>query len=78
MSALLHPSTAILIAVESAFVTRARNLSKSCVKNILRYASAKMGKRVIVEYFLEYAAYYHFDFELSIVSFCSLQIIFLY
>lgn len=42
MSALSSPSTAALIALESAFVTPARNLTKSRGKNIHRYVSAKM------------------------------------
>ncbi|MCU8110947.1 hypothetical protein M2H39_17185 [Vibrio vulnificus] len=67
MSALPYPSTATLIALESAFVTPARNLTKSRGKNIHRYVSAKMGKRVTVASFLECAACYHFDFEPSIV-----------
>lgn len=70
MSALPSPSTATSIALESAFDTPARNLTKSRGKNIHRYVSAKMGKRVTVESFLECAACYHFDFEPSIVRFC--------
>ncbi|HHY0446419.1 Tn7 transposase TnsA N-terminal domain-containing protein [Vibrio parahaemolyticus] len=71
MSALPSSSSATFIALECAFDTPARNLTKSRGKNILRYVSAKMGKRVTVESFLEFAACYHFDFEPSIVRFCS-------
>ncbi|MGF1711463.1 TnsA endonuclease N-terminal domain-containing protein [Vibrio kagoshimensis] len=78
MSALPSLSTATLIALESAFDTPARNLTKSRGKNIHRYVSAKMGKRVTVESFLECAACYHFDFEASIVRFCSQPIRFSY
>ncbi|ROV59084.1 endonuclease [Vibrio ponticus] len=78
MSALSSPSTATLKALESAFDTPARNLTKSRGKNIHRYVSAKMGKRVTVESFLECAACYHFDFEPSIVRFCSQPIRFSY
>ncbi len=78
MSALPSPSTATLIALESAFNTPARNLTKSRGKNIHRYVSVKMGKRVTVESFLECAACYHFDFEPSIVRFCSQPIRFSY
>jgi len=78
MSALSSPSTATLIALESAFATPARNLTKSRGKNIHRYVSVKMGKRVTVESFLECAACYHFDFEPSIVRFCSQPIRFSY
>ncbi|EJI1278654.1 TnsA endonuclease N-terminal domain-containing protein [Vibrio vulnificus] len=78
MSTLPSPSTATLIALESAFDTPARNLTKSRGKNIHRYVSAKMGKRVTVESFLECAACYHFDFEPSIVRFCSQPIRFSY
>lgn len=46
MSALPYPSTATLIALENAFVTPARNLTKSRGKNIHRYVSAKMGKEL--------------------------------
>lgn len=51
MSTLPSPSTATLLALESAFDTPARNLTKSRGKNIHRYVSAKMGKRVTVESF---------------------------
>ncbi|MEZ8303613.1 TnsA endonuclease N-terminal domain-containing protein [Vibrio splendidus] len=78
MSALPSLSTATLIALESAFDTPARSLTKSRGKNIHRYVSAKMGKRVTVESFLECAACYHFDFEPSIVRFCSQPIRFSY
>ncbi|MEZ8104342.1 Tn7 transposase TnsA N-terminal domain-containing protein [Vibrio cortegadensis] len=78
MSALPSLSTATLIALENAFDTPARNLTKSRGKNIHRYVSAKMGKRVTVESFLECAACYHFDFEPSIVRFCSQPIRFSY
>lgn len=78
MSDLPSPSTATLIALENAFSTPARNLTKSRGKNIHRYVSAKMGKRVTVESFLECAACYHFDFESSIVRFCSQPIRFSY
>lgn len=78
MSALPFPSTATLIALESAFNTPARNLTKSRGKNIHRYVSAKMGKRVTVESYLECATCYHFDFEPSIVRFCSQPIRFSY
>ncbi|MGO2508568.1 MAG: Tn7 transposase TnsA N-terminal domain-containing protein [Vibrio hibernica] len=78
MSDLPSPPTAILIALENAFSTPARNLTKSRGKNIHRYVSAKMGKRVTVESFLECAACYHFDFESSIVRFCSQPIRFSY
>ncbi|MGO1190478.1 TnsA endonuclease N-terminal domain-containing protein [Vibrio casei] len=78
MSDLLSPSTAILVALENAFSTPARNLTKSRGKNIHRYVSAKMGKRVTVESFLECAACYHFDFESSIFRFCSQPIRFSY
>ncbi|MFW1135879.1 Tn7 transposase TnsA N-terminal domain-containing protein [Vibrio parahaemolyticus] len=78
MSALPPLSTNILIALESAFDAPARNLTKSRGKNIHRYVSAKMGKRVTVESFLECAACYHFDFEPSIVRFCSQPIRFSY
>ncbi|MFA0256010.1 Tn7 transposase TnsA N-terminal domain-containing protein [Vibrio breoganii] len=78
MSALPLLSAETLIALESAFDTPARNLTKSRGKNIHRYVSAKMGKRVTVESFLECAACYHFDFEPSIVRFCSQPIRFSY
>ncbi len=78
MSALAYPSTATLLELETAFDTPARNLTKSRGKNIHRYVSAKMGKRVTVESFLECAACYHFDFEPSIVRFCSQPIRFSY
>ncbi|AYO17546.1 endonuclease [Vibrio owensii] len=78
MSALPSLSTATLLELETAFDTPARNLTKSRGKNIHRYVSAKMGKRVTVESFLECAACYHFDFEPSIVRFCSQPIRFSY
>ncbi|MPW29669.1 endonuclease [Agarivorans sp. B2Z047] len=78
MSALPLLCTDTLIALERAFNTPARNLKKSRGKNIHRYVSAKMGKRVTVESFLECAACYHFDFEPSIVRFCSQPIRFSY
>lgn len=78
MSSLLSPSTSTLIELESAFDTPARNLTKSRGKNIHRYVSVKMGKRFTVESFLECAACYHFDFEPSIVRFCSQPIRFSY
>ena len=78
MSSLPSVSTVTLIALESAFDTPARNLTKSRGKNIHRYVSAKMGKRVTVESFLECAACYHFDFESSIIRFCSQPIRFSY
>ncbi|MGR5302930.1 MULTISPECIES: TnsA endonuclease N-terminal domain-containing protein [Vibrio] len=78
MSALPFPSTTTLLELETAFETPARNLTKSRGKNIHRYVSAKMGKRVTVESFLECAACYHFDFEPSIVRFCSQPIRFSY
>ncbi|MCL9773947.1 Tn7 transposase TnsA N-terminal domain-containing protein [Vibrio methylphosphonaticus] len=71
-------STVTLIALESAFDNLARNLTKSRGKNIHRYVSAKMGKRATVETFLECAACYHFDFESSIIRFCSQPIRFSY
>ncbi|EJO9871308.1 Tn7 transposase TnsA N-terminal domain-containing protein [Vibrio vulnificus] len=65
-----HPeSTAI--SLNNAFNNPARNLTKSRGKNIHRYASAKMGKRVTVESALECDACYHFDFEKDIIRFCS-------
>lgn len=78
MSALPSPSISTLIALENAFVTPARNLTKSRGKNIHSYVSAKMRKRVTVESFLECAACYHFDFEPSIIRFCSQPIRFSY
>ncbi|RQW65143.1 TnsA endonuclease N-terminal domain-containing protein [Vibrio viridaestus] len=71
MSSIPSPSTATLIALESAFATPARNLTKSRGKNIHRFASAKMGKRITVESALECDACYHFDFEKDIIRFCS-------
>ncbi len=47
MSALPSPSTATLIALESAFDTPARNLTKSRGKNIHRYVSARECHRAI-------------------------------
>ncbi|MGR5151015.1 Tn7 transposase TnsA N-terminal domain-containing protein [Photobacterium swingsii] len=78
MSTLPFLSTHTLSALENAFDTPARNLTKSRGKNIHRYVSAKMGKRVTVESFLECAACYHFDFEPSIIRFCSQPIRFSY
>ncbi len=78
MSDLPSPSTVTLIALESAFATPARNLTKSRGKNIHGYVSANMGERVTVESFLECAACYHFDFERSIIRFCSRPIRFSY
>ncbi|MDF2155307.1 hypothetical protein [Vibrio sp. CAU 1672] len=49
MSSLPTLSNATLIALERAFQTPARNLTKSRGKNIHRFASSKMGKRVTVE-----------------------------
>lgn len=46
LPSLPSPSTATLIALESAFDTPARNLTKSRGKNIHRYVSAKMGKEL--------------------------------
>jgi hypothetical protein len=77
MSDLPSLSNATLIALDSAFDSPARNLTKSRGKNIHRYASAKMGKRVTVESFLECAACHHFDFEPSIVRFFTADLIFL-
>ncbi|WMN89736.1 TnsA endonuclease N-terminal domain-containing protein [Vibrio parahaemolyticus] len=62
-------STAILL--NNAFYSPARKLTKSRGKNIHRYASAKMGKRVTVESALECDACYRFDFEKDIIRFCS-------
>ncbi|HIF9138201.1 TPA: TnsA endonuclease N-terminal domain-containing protein [Photobacterium damselae] len=76
MSSLLTPST--ISALEHAFDTPARNLTKSRGKNIHRFASAKMGKRITVESTLECDACYHFDFEPSIVRFCAQPIRFPY
>ncbi|MFD2018040.1 hypothetical protein ACFSJQ_25335 [Vibrio olivae] len=65
-----HPeSTAI--SLNNAFNNPARNLTKSRGKNIHRYASAKMGKRVTVESALECDACYHFDFEKDIIRLFS-------
>ncbi|WP_318465263.1 TnsA endonuclease N-terminal domain-containing protein [Photobacterium leiognathi] len=71
MSSLLTPSAITISALEHAFDTPARNLTKSRGKNIHRFASAKMGKRLTVESTLECDACYHFDFEPSIVRFCA-------
>ncbi|HGF4932743.1 TPA: TnsA endonuclease N-terminal domain-containing protein [Vibrio parahaemolyticus] len=65
----LPESTAI--SLNNAFNNPARKLTKSRGKNIHRYASAKMGKRVTVESALECDACYHFDFEKDIIRFCS-------
>ncbi|ELB2199315.1 TnsA endonuclease N-terminal domain-containing protein [Vibrio parahaemolyticus] len=61
----------VALALENAFHNPARKLTKSRGKNIHRYASAKMGKRVTVESALECDACYHFDFEKDIIRFCS-------
>ncbi|HBC3930423.1 TPA: TnsA endonuclease N-terminal domain-containing protein [Vibrio parahaemolyticus] len=61
----------ITLALDNAFHNPARKLTKSRGKNIHRYASAKMGKRVTVESALECDACYHFDFEKDIIRFCS-------
>ncbi|WP_419240825.1 Tn7 transposase TnsA N-terminal domain-containing protein [Photobacterium leiognathi] len=71
MSCLPTLSTTTISALEHAFDTPARNLKKSRGKNIHRFASAKMGKRITVESSLEFDACYHFDFEPSIVRFCA-------
>ncbi|PSV30821.1 TnsA endonuclease N-terminal domain-containing protein [Photobacterium sp. GB-72] len=71
MSSLLTLSATTISALEHAFDTPARNLKKSRGKNIHRFASAKMGKRITVESSLECDACYHFDFEPSIVRFCA-------
>ncbi|PSU99805.1 endonuclease [Photobacterium leiognathi subsp. mandapamensis] len=71
MSCLPTLSTTTISALEHAFDTPARNLKKSRGKNIHRFASAKMGKRITVESSLECDACYHFDFEPSIVRFCA-------
>ncbi|MGF1877525.1 hypothetical protein L4D77_19675 [Photobacterium frigidiphilum] len=49
MAILPPPSSMVLDALESAFTSPARNLTKSRGKNIRRFASAKMGQRVSVE-----------------------------
>jgi len=61
----------ITFVLENAFHNPARKLTKSRGKNIHRYASVKMGKRVTVESALECDACYHFDFEKDIIRFCS-------
>ncbi|MGF1761659.1 TnsA endonuclease N-terminal domain-containing protein [Photobacterium sagamiensis] len=71
MSTTLFPSPEVLDALNDAFTTPARNLTKSRGKNIHRFASAKMGRRVSVESSLECDACYHFDFAKSIRRFCS-------
>ena len=71
MSSLLTPSTITISALEHAFDAPARNLTKSRGKNIHRFASAKMGKRITVESTLECDACYHFDFMPSVVRFCA-------
>ncbi|ELA8173184.1 TnsA endonuclease N-terminal domain-containing protein [Vibrio alginolyticus] len=71
MSSLRLPSAITISALEQAFDTPARNLTKSRGKNIHRFTSAKMGKRISVESTLECDACYHFDFEPSIVRFCA-------
>ncbi len=43
----------VVLALEQAFHNPARKLTKSRGKNIHRFASAKMGKRVTVESALE-------------------------
>lgn len=78
MSSILTPSQNTLIALERAFHTPARNLTKSRGKNIYRFVSAKMGKRITVESALECDACYHFDFEKDIIRFCAQPIRFSY
>ncbi|WP_318412625.1 TnsA endonuclease N-terminal domain-containing protein [Photobacterium leiognathi] len=78
MSYLPTLSTTTISVLENAFDTPARNLKKSRGKNIHRFASAKMGKRITVESSLECDACYHFDFEASIVRFCSQPIRLIY
>lgn len=72
------PSPELLTALDLAFTKPARSLTKSRGKNIHRFVSAKMGKRITVESALECDACYHFDFESSIVRFCSQPIRFPY
>ncbi len=68
----------VILALEQAFHNPARKLTKSRGKNIHRFASVKMGKRVTVESALECDACYHFDFEKDIVRFCSQPIRYTY
>lgn len=78
MSSQHHLSESMLIALENAFQNPARNLTKSRSKNIHRYASIKMGKRITVESMLECDACYHFDFSKDVIRFCSQPIRFPY
>lgn len=78
MNTLLTPSTEILDALENAFISPARNLTKSRGKNIHRFISAKMGRRVSVESTLEFDACFHFDFVKNITRFCSQPIRYTY
>ncbi len=71
MGTTLTTSTDIIEALNYAFIEPARNLTKSRGKNIHRYSSVKMGKRVSVETTLEYDACFHFDFTKKIKRFCS-------
>ncbi|MCR9967356.1 TnsA endonuclease N-terminal domain-containing protein [Vibrio antiquarius] len=61
----------VVLALEQAFHNPARKLTKSRGKNIHRFASAKMGKRVTVESALECDVCYCFDFEKDIIRFCA-------
>ncbi|HAS63035.1 MAG TPA: endonuclease, partial [Vibrio sp.] len=74
----LTSSQVVSDALESAFTTPARNLTKSRGKNIHRFASVKMGHRVSVESTLEFDACFHFDFVKSITRFCSQPIRYTY
>ncbi|KII76613.1 TnsA endonuclease N-terminal domain-containing protein [Vibrio renipiscarius] len=74
----LTSSQVVSDALESAFTTPARNLTKSRGKNIHRFASVKMGHRVSVESTLEFDACFHFDFVKSITRFCSQPIKYTY
>lgn len=65
------PSDDIAFSLENAFENPARKLTKSRDKNIHRFASAKMGKKITVESALECDACYHFDFAKDIIRFCS-------
>lgn len=58
-------------ALEQAFISPARILTKSRGKNIHRYASIKMRTIVSVESTLEFDACFHFDFNKEILRFCS-------
>ncbi|MFA0415423.1 TnsA endonuclease N-terminal domain-containing protein [Vibrio renipiscarius] len=74
----LTSSQVVSDALESAFTTPARNLTKSRGKNIHRFASVKMGHRVSVESTLEFDTCFHFDFVKSITRFCSQPIRYTY